>query len=73
MPEVLLALKVPTFNSSRGDLSYEEAEDGLFGGISPGRLGTVITIRLTLHLEGQRNTHLEQKQETGSYYSKFGN
>ena len=33
---MLLALKVPTFISSRGFLSYEEAEDALFGGISPG-------------------------------------
>ena len=32
---MLLALKVPTFISSRECLSYEELEDGLFGGIIP--------------------------------------
>ena len=34
-PVVLLVLKVPTFISSRECLSYEEFEDGLFGGIIP--------------------------------------
>ena len=60
---MLLALKVPTFISSRGFLSYEEAE--LFGGISPGMF--ILLKHFSQSLE-DNNTTLEKAIGTLTVY-----
>ena len=61
---MLLALKVPTFISSRGFLSYEEAE--LFGGISPGMF--ILLKHFLQSLEENNNTTLEKAIGTLTVY-----